>query len=245
MSADQIWERYGEKDPYYGVLTLDRYRLGNIAENRAAFFASGEAQVAETLKRVEAAVGPVRRGHALDFGAGVGRLSLPLADRFERVSSVDVSRSMLAELGRNAAGRSHVATYGSLDGVAPTLDFALSLIVLQHVPVDRGHAAIRGIWDRLTPGGVLALEVPIASRHSRAWHLLRTLRDRVPFAPALQSLWNGLRGRPRHDGAMQMNLYALNRIVGDLMDRGADAVTSLPSAPDPAFTGVLIVARKP
>ena len=244
MSADRIWERYGEKDPYYAVLTLDRYRLGSIAENREAFFASGEARVAETLARVEAAIGPVRRGHALDFGAGVGRLSLPLAGRFDQVSSVDVSSSMLAELARNAAGRTNVTTHGSLDGVAPTLDFALSLIVLQHIPVERGHEVILGIWDRLAPGGVLALEVPITSRHSRGWHLVRALRDRVPFAPALQSLWNGLRGRPRHDGGMQMNLYSLSRIGSDLFARGADAVTGLPSAPDPAFTGVLVVARK-
>ncbi|MFD0937724.1 class I SAM-dependent methyltransferase, partial [Methylobacterium trifolii] len=82
MSSDAIWRRYGEHDPYYGVLTLDSYRKDRIGANREAFFASGEAVVAEVLDRVEGAVGPVRRGHALDFGAGVGRLSLPLAHRF-------------------------------------------------------------------------------------------------------------------------------------------------------------------
>jgi SAM-dependent methyltransferase len=242
MSSDRIWQRYGEQDPYYGVLTLERYRRGSIAENRDAFFASGEAQVAAVLARVEAAVGPVRRGHALDFGAGVGRLSLPLADRFARTTCVDVSPGMLAELARNAAGRGNVATADSLAAVPPTLDFALSLIVLQHVPVARGLAAIAGIYERLAPGGVLALEVPVACGRTRAWRLVRRIRDRMPY---VQTAWNALRGRPLHDGGMQMNLYALDRIAGDLFGQGAASVTLLPSAPDPDFAGVLVVARKP
>ena len=243
MSSDAVWRAYGEEDPYYGVLTLEAYRKGSIAANREAFFATGEAAVAEVLARVEAAIGPVGRGHALDFGAGVGRLSLPLAARFAAVTSIDVSPGMLRELGRNAAARA-IATIiprGDIDGVPATVDFALSLIVLQHIAPARGLATMLAIWDRLAPGGAMALEVPIASSRSAAWHRLRRIRDRVPYA---QTLWNRLRGRPAHDGGMEMNLYSLPAISAALFARGASAVTLLPSAPDPHFSGALVVCRK-
>lgn len=243
MSSDAIWQRYGESDPYYGVLTLDAYRKGNIAANKDAFFASGERAVERILAQVEAAIGPVRRGHALDFGAGVGRLSLPLGRRFEKVSSIDVSPGMLRELQSNAAaqGVGNLATHARVEDVSERLDFALSLIVLQHIDPKRGLDAILDIADRLAPGGVLALDVPILSRRSRVWHLVRGLRDRVPFA---QTAWNRLRGRPAHDGGMQMNLYPLGEITDALFARGAGSVTLLPSEPDPYFAGALIVYRK-
>lgn len=243
MSSDAIWQRYGESDPYYGVLTLDAYRRDRIAENREAFFASGEASVERVLAEVEAVLGPVRCGHALDFGAGVGRLSLPLARRFERVSSIDVSPGMLRELARNAERQrlTNITTYEQVREASGAIDFALSLIVLQHIAPRRGLDAILAIWDRLAPGGVLALDVPIASRRSRLWRVASRLRDRVPV---VQTVWNRLRGRPAHDGAMQMNLYPLGEAADALFARGAAAVTLLPSAPDPAFSGALIVARK-
>ncbi|MET0257944.1 MAG: class I SAM-dependent methyltransferase [Methylobacterium sp.] len=243
MSSDAIWQRYGESDPYYGVLTLDAYRKDNIGANRDAFFASGERSVEQVLAQVEAAVGPVRRGHAVDFGAGVGRLSLPLGRRFARVSSVDISPGMLRELQSNATaqGVSNLMPRTRVDEVAEPIDFAMSLIVLQHIDPQRGRDVILGLADRLAPGGVLALDVPIMSRRSRGWHLVRRLRDRLPFA---QTVWNRLRGRPAHDGGMQMNLYPVNEITEALFARGMASVTLLPTDPDPYFAGALIVCRK-
>ncbi|WP_187272398.1 class I SAM-dependent methyltransferase [Methylobacterium sp. WL9] len=243
MSSDAIWQRYGESDPYYGVLTLDAYRKDNIAANKGAFFASGERSVERVLAQVEAAVGPVRRDHAVDFGAGVGRLSLPLGRRFADVTSIDVSPGMLRELRSNATAQSvpNLTLCNRVDEVSKPIDFAMSLIVLQHIDPQRGRDVILGIADRLAPGGVLALDVPIMSRRSRGWHLVRRLRDRVPFA---QTAWNLLRGRPLHDGGMQMNLYPVAEITEALFARGMASVTLLPTEPDPYFAGALIVCRK-
>ena len=243
MSSDAVWQRYGESDPYYGVLTLDAYRKHNIAANKDAFFLSGERSVARVLAQVEAAVGPVQRGHAVDFGAGVGRLSLPLGRRFERVTAIDVSPGMLRELQANAAeqGVTNLTIRHRVEEVVQAIDFALSLIVLQHIDPRRGRRVILGLTDRLAPGGVLALDVPIVSRRSRGWHLAHKLRDRMPV---VQTAWNRLRGRPAHDGGMQMNLYRVNEIAEALIARGMGAVTLVPTDPDPYFGGALIVCRK-
>ena len=68
-------------------------------EDRADFFESGTSDVAFVLEHVH----PREMNKALDFGCGVGRLSLALASKFGNVVGVDVSQSMLKEARRNAA----------------------------------------------------------------------------------------------------------------------------------------------
>ena len=103
--TDDAWEAFGAQDPYYGVLTNEAFRAGVIGdEERRDFFDSGRQHVQKYLARIESLVGPVRRGSALDFGCGVGRLALPLATEagFAHVDGVDVSVSMLTEASANA-----------------------------------------------------------------------------------------------------------------------------------------------
>ena len=98
------WERYGAMDPYYGVLSApDFHRARLDAATRARFFDTGRRQVAELAARIEAHTGSTLQARrALDYGCGVGRLTLPLAERCEHVYGVDVSPSMLHEADRNA-----------------------------------------------------------------------------------------------------------------------------------------------
>src|SRR5262245_52302229 len=97
------WEKMGRKDPYFGVLTNDKFRSGQIdAAARAEFFASGERHVQtcfETIPRCFARPFAPRR--TLDFGCGVGRLVIPFARRCGEVVGADVSPAMLAEARRN------------------------------------------------------------------------------------------------------------------------------------------------
>ena len=72
MNTDKTWRWYGDNDPYYGVLTDDAFRGGNLtSEHKAAFFESGQKHITQLLSELEAAQFSVGRIKALDFGCRV------------------------------------------------------------------------------------------------------------------------------------------------------------------------------
>src|SRR4051794_20216366 len=103
LSTDKAWEKFGKDDPYFGVLAHERFTAGQIGANLSEFFNTGRSAVSQIVERYEAHFGPLPKDRALDHGCGVGRLTLPLAERFEEVIGLDVSPSMIAEATSNAA----------------------------------------------------------------------------------------------------------------------------------------------
>ena len=61
------------------------------------FFATGEAEFAHVSRVAETLGRPGRRGRALDFGCGVGRLTRALGERFESAIGVDISAGMVEQ----------------------------------------------------------------------------------------------------------------------------------------------------
>ena len=96
-------------------------------------------------------------GHALDFGCGVGRLSVALADYYDRVSGVDISDEMIAR----AIPRNGVR-YFQADSIPVALRFDLvySMVVLQHMPRDLQHEYVSDFFRVLKPGGVAMFHIP-------------------------------------------------------------------------------------
>lgn len=113
-------------------------------------------QVAAYLALIDRALGPVLSGrpHVLDLGCGLGRLTVPFADRHPRaqVIGVDGSARMLA-----FAARSLVVQYVHNDGrtlpEGPPLDAGWSVLMFQHVDDDTMAGYLRQVADRLVPGG--------------------------------------------------------------------------------------------
>lgn len=157
------WDTLGAQDPFYGVLS-DPAKRGN-AWDPAEFFATGEAEIAGLLGRLEADGEGFGRGCALDFGCGVGRLSQPLAARFERVIAVDVAPAMLAKArGLAPPGLRIDWTLNERPDLAVVgdagVDLVYSHIVLQHIPPDLALGYIREFVRVLKPGGLAVFQVP-------------------------------------------------------------------------------------
>ena len=86
--TDGDWEKFGATQPYYGVLSEERYRADNLTEeHRDEFFTSGEIYVQKALDTVKLKLDPdFRPDNVVDFGCGVGRLSIPFARTWRGIS---------------------------------------------------------------------------------------------------------------------------------------------------------------
>lgn len=247
---DRDWERFGAADPYFGVLTHDKFRSGQL--NDAAlreFFETGERHlesVAELVRRVSQ--GELAPDRALEFGCGVGRVLLPLARRAGHVVGVDVSPSMLREARRNCEREQLdnvelVQSDDRLSAVSGEFDFIHSFIVFQHVPVVRGEAMLRRLARMLRDGGVGALHFTYRIELSPAMRAYIWTKVNVPL---VQPAINVLRRRPAGTPLMQMNEYCITRLTRILHEEGCDEILSRAtrhSEERPAH-GVMLVFRK-
>ena len=97
-ATDKDWETLGRVDPYWAVISDDAYRGRRLTDQQlAAFLKSGADHVDDIWRTCRGLFGnDFAPRRVLDFGCGVGRVSLPLAGRVDSVVAVDVADSMLA-----------------------------------------------------------------------------------------------------------------------------------------------------
>ncbi|MEA2237632.1 MAG: hypothetical protein QOC81_2356 [Thermoanaerobaculia bacterium] len=172
------WEELARREPYFAL--LDNAGAPEVAGNSnatAPFFQAGEDDVAALLPAIASLLGrdvPVTR--ALDFGCGVGRLTLPLARRASHVVACDVAPTILEHAARNAesAGLHNVTFIGSdaLPG-SGRFDFICSLLVFEHIPIAAGYDIVRVLLTLLAPGGVAALHIPLRRQGDTLRRLVR------------------------------------------------------------------------
>jgi len=215
--SDISWERIGRKNPYWGVLSCDKYRNEMItSDSKAAFFQTGENHIKKVLTIMRRHFDKVpNQGTALDYGCGVGRLVIPLASHFANVVGVDVSPSMIAEAKNNCSIRGinnvvFITSDDNLSNIKDTFVFINSFIVMQHIPVIRGLIIINQLIDRLQPGGVIALHFPFMREASRLRKVVNYVR--VRFNP-LNTLVNLVQGKLWNEQFIQMNSYDIKRIL--------------------------------
>lgn len=247
MSTDLEWERWGARDPYFGVITHPRFRSDTLTqETKDEFFASGTSHVAYVLDMCRLYIDPIfAPQRVLDFGCGVGRVLVPLAKLACDVVGMDVSPSMLAEARRNCDEREArqvtlVLSDDTLSAVAGQFDLVHSSIVLQHIEVERGRALFSQLTARVKPGGIGALHVTFG------WDVFADNFGRPPARPiappppkdALSQARThvkrllDLRGEPpapapvepAGDPEMQMNYYNLSELMFILQRHGVRRV---------------------
>lgn len=165
--VQEVWHALGEVKPHWSVVTADQFRPDNIAASLDHFYATGETNIATVLRTLERnEVDWQRLKRCMDFGCGVGRLTAALARRFEHVHGVDVSASHLEiareALEKRAPGKVTLHHLERIDAVEdlPSVDFLLSLIVLQHNPPPVMRVLLAGLLGRLRSGGVAVIQIP-------------------------------------------------------------------------------------
>jgi len=216
MGTDQDWERWGTTDPYFGVLTEDRFRGAHLDDAaRRAFFQTGTRDVDDLLDRLTHHRGgdaPIES--VLDFGCGVGRLTLAFAEHATTVVGVDVSAAMVTEARSNAAsaGLTNVRFElcdGEFANAGERYDLVHSYIVLQHLPRRRGMVVVDNLIRSVAPGGHIALHLTFGPDR----------RD-IPPSRALRGLVRIAKARRTGEPPMLMTRYDADRVLERFQEAG-------------------------
>lgn len=226
-STDDDWEMLGRVDPLWAVYVAPGTERGGWDVD--AFLATGRVEVDRVLARLDALAPSVPRGRVLDFGCGVGRLSVALASHFDEVIGVDVSPAMLQRARELASERCRFVLNQSDDLGSigsDTMDVSYSSLVLQHLPRDRALGYLCELIRATRPGGCVIVQV--ASRPD--WSLKGMV---FRFAPARIVSW-GQRRLLGYPAPMLMTALSHRAIRRTVAESGA---TILAADNDPSYGG--------
>lgn len=231
-NSDAEWEKWGEKDPYFGVITIEKFRNRNLSkESKMEFFNSGREHVRNVIevsrRFLDSGFSPKK---VLDFGCGVGRLVMPFCEIVEQVVGLDVSESMLKEALNNCNEYSVqnvrlIKSDDKLSSLKGSYDLIHSFIVFQHIPVERGMHILTNLLSHLEDGGICAIQFIYSSPYSQ-WLSHATIGKQVKLFKKIKRQVKILMKIVRDlsetrkslnlsdkDAEIQMNLYNLDEIL--------------------------------
>lgn len=235
--TDDDWTAVAAADPYWGVLSAERFRGENLdSESHAVFFQSGSELIGRLLgfvkQHLDAEFEPRR---VLDFGCGVGRLLVPLARAAQEAVGVDVAQRMIDLCRANlAAAGLHNATVvqsdDSLSRVSGQFNLVNSLIVLQHIPPVRGYALLERMFKLIEVGGIGSLQLTYAKERRFMQHEAPRARYFRRDGDTLTDLGVSAAEPPR--GTITMYDYDLNRVMLMIGEIAGHPVLALPTDDD-------------
>lgn len=160
------WQGIGETAPHWSVLTYDQYKPDRFVKNETSFFESGKHDLDLLLALLSRIGQPAKRfRRCLEFGCGVGRVTVQLAATFPEVVALDISRSHL-QLAQEYLARHGHTNVSFLQGTAEDLhpgtgyDLWYSRLVLQHNPPPVTLCILDKMFAGLAPRGVAVVHVP-------------------------------------------------------------------------------------
>jgi len=246
--TDKDWIKIAEANPFWGVLSQDIYQNDQMDHEKIKeFMRSGEIFIGNLFSLIKKHLNPeFVPKRALDFGCGVGRLSIPIARRVHEVVAVDIAPAML-ELCQKLASENNLKNIrlcqsdDNLDGVIGNFDLVNTYIVLQHIQPSRGYGFIETMIDKLNIGGVGSIQITYAKSRKFFIHeqpkALYYRRDGKNIVDIIDSNWSP------PEGTINMYDYDLNQVMAMLSRSCGHPVIALPTLDDDHL-GVHFVFQK-
>jgi 2-polyprenyl-3-methyl-5-hydroxy-6-metoxy-1,4-benzoquinol methylase len=207
------WKKFGKEDPYYGVLSDQKYKSNNItSDSITEFFATGETYVSETLDRINKLYNTdLSNAAILDFGCGVGRLAIPFSFvTNKKTVGIDVSPEILEKAKTHAVemGAEKVEfllSEGKTLPITGKFDFINSYIVLQHIETKIGLSIIQQLLDKLEIGGIIQIQATYGNNWPKIKYFHYYLRSNYSL---YNLVYSSLKNRNlKAEPMMQMNPY--------------------------------------
>ena len=160
------WEHLGAVKPHFSVLSGEQFLPENLAASADSFWASGQGEAAivrNTLNRY--GFPALANGTCVEYGCGVGRVTMNLTAMFATVNAYDISANHLAIAKQRADELAvnnvifHLCSEHFLDEISPC-NFFYSVIVFQHNPPPIIAELIRKALGSLRTGGIAIFQVP-------------------------------------------------------------------------------------
>jgi SAM-dependent methyltransferase len=167
------WNEFGRSDPLWAILTAPDKKGNRWAVDE--FLQTGREEIASLIAYLDSRGLATRRGRALDFGCGAGRLTYALAGYFQHVIGVDIAPSMIEVARRLHGDASRVVSAGAgraqvefrvnsstrLESVeSGSVDLVYTRLVLQHIAPRYVREYLAEFVRVLRPGGVLVFQLP-------------------------------------------------------------------------------------
>ncbi|PKM91847.1 hypothetical protein CVU82_01410 [Candidatus Falkowbacteria bacterium HGW-Falkowbacteria-1] len=161
-SHKQNWEKLGEMDPLWAVLSDNSKRFNNW--NLEEFLQTGEVEVENVYSVMRELNVGLNKGEVLDFGCGVGRLARHFLKHFDKYNGCDISKNMLERAKKINQDLSAEFFENGEDLKIfkdQKFDFIYSGIVLQHLPdKEMVKKYILEFYRVLKNDGLLVFQLP-------------------------------------------------------------------------------------
>jgi cyclopropane fatty-acyl-phospholipid synthase-like methyltransferase len=195
-SLPNRWEAFAQENAEFYIYTVPGVDFATPA-GQAQFRESGREVVERILRESKPYLN--RFDRAIEIGCGVGRLALPMAERFAEVIGIDIAPTMISKLGdySRAAGVSNVRGFLAHEAwfdQGPA-DLVYSMLVFQHIeswPVIRDYFA--GMAKCLAEDGICYAQFD-TRRPTLPYLSMRVLPDAVLPKQARRSI-RRVRRRP-------------------------------------------------
>lgn len=171
-TLQKTWDNFGKKDPYFSVITDDKYKDENLSDKVIEeFYLCDNAKactkyINQKLKEhAKISLNHFRDKTALDFGCGVGRNIVHLAPQFKSVTGLDISQGHLDRAKKvcekmNITNVQFHKSYEEIESFGK-FDLAFTVITLQHTPPPLMKSYIKQLLNMLNPGGFAFIHLPV------------------------------------------------------------------------------------
>ena len=160
------WEHLGDEKAHYSVLSNDDFLPDKLDGSIDTFWGSGNTEAAQAVRALDLyGSTQLEKKVCVEYGCGVGRVTVSLAKSFKFVHAYDISRNHLdlARARANEVGATNIAFHECANDFRVAMepcDFFYSVIVLQHNPPPVIAELIRIALTALKPGGIAMFQVP-------------------------------------------------------------------------------------